>query len=121
MKTCKKWPHPPPKRQDRRNQRDIREALGTVTSREKPSMQPVQPEQQEHEPGTHRHEQEQETDPHRQESQAHPHYGQEVTEGELVDWDTIFKEHMEETRRINKEREEKIEKAQKERKKAGSF
>ena len=38
-----------------------------------------------------------------------------------MDWDTIFKAHMEETRRINKEREEKIEKAQKERKKDGSF
>ena len=88
---------PPTKRQDRRAQRDIREALGTIEkSRDKPSMQQDQPAQQEHE-------QEQETDS----------YGQEAAEGELVDWATIFKAHMEETRRMNREREEKIEKAQK--------
>ena len=43
------------------------------------------------------------------------YYG-ETQDIETVNWEEVFKKHLEETARINKEREEKIERAQKQEK-----
>ena len=41
------------------------------------------------------------------------HYGPEVSGQEIVKWEETFRQHIEETRKLEKEGEDKIEKAQK--------
>ena len=55
-----------------------------------------------------------ETSSHEEETivREHVHYGEEQ-EVEIVNWEEHFKKHLEETRRMNREREENIERASK--------
>ena len=66
-----------------------------------------------------RQEESKEHQPKKQPIQEHPpqdlegvHYG-EAREAEMVDWEAIFSKHLEETRRMETERQEQIDKAYK--------
>ena len=84
---------PPSKRQNRNNVQDIREAMEKARNTEKPSTEPgPRPEEGQG--------QGEETRPGQEE--------QEVGAQSLTNWEEIFRQHLEETRRMNKEREEKI-------------